>query len=399
MFRMRLLISCVVCLTAVQMPTRAEAQSKQEKAAEAYTRASAALTSGDLDTAVNEAVMATTLDPRAMFFYLTARAYFRKGDLTKAALYAQKAPGADGPQDLAAIGEKQRFEDELQVAADGLMAEVHSTCPPNVDSERVSALGALSSVIGGQLAEGVKQWSTCFMVRLPEMPLPLKLVQDAKEVPLMGESTFVVLPGKVLVSSSSHPAFEMDVAGQPGSTVELRPRTEDWMGAAVTVKGLPPEAVVLLDGEKAVLRDGVLDVSPIAEHTIRVEAPGRDAFDSDSFVLPFGGRENVEVRSRVEGSWVPWGLIGAGILLAGTGTYFMYDSTTAEGGFSDGLDTDHRGYVMNRGREDAMAKQDDANTSWATGLAGAGLGMSLVAGGVVWMLMEDTDPPEWRNVK
>ena len=390
------LVSMVVVL-AIGWVSPVSAETKPEKAAAAHQRALSAFSSGNLEEATSEAVMASTLDPKALYFFTAARLYFSQDELALAAMYVQKAAASQGETEKAALDAKKKLVIAVAKREKAILAGLSQVCPPVVKREDLLALQAIVPESGARLLEALDVQQTCFLAEFPELPEPVKVVQEGIESVPVEKGVFIVRPGKVEVYSVDHPPLAMDVSGEPGTRVAFRPRGEPWMQAQVSLKGVPPRADFLLNGERVEATDDSLTVAPKEEHRLVVSAPGRQRFKSDRFSLPFGGAATVEVRAHKKRSWIPWVLMGVGAVGAGLGGYFMYDGSATASEYEGGLERNDRGFVSNAGRKDAMASQKRANTVWNGGMAGVIAGGTFILSGVIWAILEDTTPPEWRD--
>ena len=395
----RILLICFLLPMALvfSLEGTASAQTKKDKALAAHKRALTAYSSGDLETAASEAVMATTLDPRAVYFYTAARLYFAQDDLDLAALYAQKAGSADGRDEAGARSERERLAMAVEKRGQALLLKIPRACPSEVKREDLEALGKVITEVRAGLLDAFDAHQGCFLAEFPELPRPLKVRQRGEESVSPEEGAFIVQPGGARIHSGDHPVFEMELQGTPGERVVFRPRGEPWMQASVSLKGSPRNAEYFLDGERIEIDAEGLKVSPKEKHRLVVTAPGRQKFKSDRFALPFGGTQLVEVRSHKKRTWVPWLLMGVGAVGAGLGGYFMYDGSAKASDFESGLERNDHGFVTNVGRGAALTSQDEANASWQGGLGGVIAGGTMVLSGVLWMILEDTTPPEWRE--
>lgn len=373
------------------------AQTKPEKAAAAHERALSAFSSGNLDEAASESVMATTLDPIALYFFTAARFYFARDELDLTALYVQKASTSPGREERAAVDAKKKLLIAVEKREESILERISQSCPPDVKRDDLVALRAVVPASGARLLDAFDAQRTCFLAEFPELPKPVKVVQNDRTSFRREKGVFIVLPGKAEIQSADHPAFEMELSGDAGTQVLFRPRGEPWMQAKVSLKGTPPRAEIFLDGETVDASADALVVTPKDKHRLVVSAPGRQRFKSDRFSLPFEGTTTIEVRSHKKRSWVPWVLMGVGAIGAGLGGYFMYDGSATASDFESGLEKDGQGFVTNVGRGNAMSSQDSANASWNGGLGAVIAGGTIIVSGVLWMILEDTTPPEWRN--
>jgi hypothetical protein len=386
-----------VLLAVLALPKPAYPASRPEKAAEAQRRALAALAKGDLEEAASEAVMATAFHEKSEYFFTAARVYLAKRDYKRLALYAAKANKAEESSEPSAQYQQSMLVAEARPVRDELLASISLVCPSPVGRDVGAAFQAIAPSLGEELTEAIIGHEPCFLAVFPELPLPLTVEQNGAGCVAADDGAFIVVPGAASIASSNYPSFSMQLQGEPGKLVEFRPRDALWMKGRLTLKGVPPAAVLAVDGKPASPIGDLLLVQPVVPHRLVVTASGRQRFKSDEFAIPLAGAEVMEVRNHTKRSWVPWLLAGLGLVGTGVGAYFMWDATSSQSDFDQGLRTDSRDYALNVGREQGMAAQDDANAAWGGGLTGVIGGGTLALSGVIWMLLEDTTPPEWRE--
>jgi hypothetical protein len=165
------------------------------------------------------------------------------------------------------------------------------------------------------------------------------------------------------------------------------------MQGKLLLKGVPDNANVFVDGKKVALENNALFVEPFANHSLVVSATGRKNFSSDKLQLEMAGNIDVNVRCIKKPSWYPWLLFGGGLAFMGTGGYFLGVGLTGTPSYS----FDGSGSVTNIGYHQAIGQQEEARRSGIIGIVGLSVGGAMLIGSVLWMLLEDTTPPEWRK--
>jgi hypothetical protein len=176
------------------------------------------------------------------------------------------------------------------------------------------------------------------------------------------------------------------------------PRAESPAKASVVLRGLPLGGLVLLDGAPVPLgTDSTLTLAAAVEHRLEVRAAGRLDWQQTIQLTPAEQR-TLELRLRKRAPWTPWLVAGSGALLAAAGAagFAVLGQLPASADWQQATRAPDTNQYVSVGYADAEAGVRDANLARGVSLGVGGVGVAALATGVIWRLLMDLEPDEWR---
>ncbi|MBM4345457.1 MAG: hypothetical protein FJ100_18960 [Deltaproteobacteria bacterium] len=370
--------------------THAANPQRAQLAQEAEQRATTAAELGDWSTAARDALMAATLAPSRSHDWMAAATLVAQGAWSEAVVWieAAQAKPSSKAEDTASAPWQARIRQRKEE-----VARLFSTCPRNLTPRQVEALAV--TVLERPPTPTELQW-TCVRMHLPAIASPSRVVQDGQAIAAV-DGVWLVHTGVVDLVVGEQLPVRLRIDGENNADVHaaLSPDLPALRGQ-VTLRGLAKNAEVLVDGAVQQLGpDGKLGVEAQRPHKLLVRAPGRVEWRG-RVALGLAEQQTVDVRLRKQGPTTPWLVAGGGVLLAGVGGAAW--TLGGDAPMTATRDPD-AGKINNIGLAERQSQVDNANLMRGVGAGAAALGVTALAVGLVWRLITNLEPDEWRDGK